>query len=335
MNNAMQKLVSHVWDGHSLSDLGLENGAALGVEQGAGSSAANPSAEGGEEYVKDEDEDDDDDEGYQADDAGLPDPPSSGAENRTRLYRSYRPAAAFAAPYSIEPPSQRAVDTRTIAMLIAACSSSPLSSPPSSILSSDGGIGGVGDGGGDASASTSTEAISNGGSDRRQTRSVARAAHAGGTPAPAGTAGRKPDHQDGTRSQRRSRSRSRSRSHSHSSTISNNNKNGKNKATGAAVAAATAARSATKGRRRGHTVRQDAATGETYDAWSFERILDSRHRQAGEGDLVEYKVGWTYHRPTWQPAVDLADNPDDIAAFHAKSPEKPGPPGWFTRGRSE
>lgn len=82
-------------------------------------------------------------------------------------------------------------------------------------------------------------------------------------------------------------------------------------------------------RGRGHMVKKDNDTGEEYDAWKFDRILDSRWDATGEG--IEYRIQWTHHRPSWQSALDLVDNLDDIVEFHDRKPSKPGPPDWFKR----
>lgn len=93
---------------------------------------------------------------------------------------------------------------------------------------------------------------------------------------------------------------------------------------------------------RGRTIKTDADTGEEYVAWFFERILDSRWAAGGKNGtasnsdgMLEYKVKWRHSKATWQPSSDMQDNPDDIAKFHEKYPEKPGPPGWFLRARGE
>lgn len=70
---------------------------------------------------------------------------------------------------------------------------------------------------------------------------------------------------------------------------------------------------------------QTGTGGEMYDAWEFVRILDSRECDSG----IEYKIQWTEPwRPTWQPAVDLKDNLDEIVLFHQSMPDRPGPPTW-------
>lgn len=84
---------------------------------------------------------------------------------------------------------------------------------------------------------------------------------------------------------------------------------------------------------RGCVAKRDGDTGESYCMWPFERILDSRRDKTG--DDFEYKVKWVHSKPTWQPAVDLQDNPEDIAEFHDKKPDKPGPPVWFLRSRGQ
>lgn len=80
---------------------------------------------------------------------------------------------------------------------------------------------------------------------------------------------------------------------------------------------------------RGCVAKKDADTGEEYHTWPFDRILDSRRDKTG--DDIEYKVKWLHSKPTWQPAVDLQDNPEDIAEFHKHNPDKLGPPNWFLR----
>lgn len=84
-------------------------------------------------------------------------------------------------------------------------------------------------------------------------------------------------------------------------------------------------------RGRGRVVKKDMDTGEEYGAWSFERVLDSRW-DATKTE-IEYRVQWTYQKPSWQSAWDLVDNPEEIAGFHRSRPQKPGPPAWFVTAR--
>lgn len=327
---AMHKLVYHVGEGRSLSDLGLENSVALGVDESIGGDAMHRSAgnrvehaEDGRDYIQYQDEFDDNVVAFM--DLHFPRPDMNNLMNDSNRQTRSRPLRSFTPESPLRRRSLRAQAKPVLAL--AASSSSPLSSVPSNIFSSGSGSGS----GGAANASTSTDG---GSSSRRQTRSVARAARAGDAPAPAapGPASRRPDerhqhHPYGTRSQQQHRGGAtkkkayNSKMSAASGTLT----------TTAAPAAASTAAATSRGRGRGRTVKTDAETGETYDAWSFERILDSR-RDATGADF-EYRVKWTYYKPTWQPAIDLADNPEEIAAFHEKNPTKLGPPAWFMRGQ--
>jgi hypothetical protein len=60
--------------------------------------------------------------------------------------------------------------------------------------------------------------------------------------------------------------------------------------------------------------------------WEVEQILDSRFRYR----RLEYLVAWkgyeeTEDRTTWEPASNLENSPELVAAFHAAYPDKPKP----------
>lgn len=346
MVGAMHKLVRHVGEGRSLSDLGLENSIALDVDESIGGGAIYSSAGNSEEHTEDGQEytDDQNDSEKKAPlliDLDSPEPDMNNTPNENNRRTRSRPLRN-STPES--PLRRRSLRTHAKPVLstaaAAAPSSSPLSSLPSSLFGSGSSSSRSSGRGGDVNASTSTSGSgsSTSTSIRRKTRtSVARTARTSHAPAPAapGPAGRRPSerhhhhhqhhhHPYGTRSQPQQQQQQKQQRNG----ATKKKKNPANTKTPAAAAATGGG-----GRGRGRTVRTDADTGETYDAWSFERILDSR-RGAAAGADVEYRVKWTYHRPTWQPAVDLADNPDEIAAFHDKNPAKVGPPAWFARGRA-
>lgn len=84
----------------------------------------------------------------------------------------------------------------------------------------------------------------------------------------------------------------------------------------------------------GHVVKTDAE-GRKYDAWGFQGILDSR-QSLESTEEIEYRVQWTDPWPaTWQPALDLRDNVEEITEFHRRMPERPGPPGWVKEADEE
>lgn len=82
-----------------------------------------------------------------------------------------------------------------------------------------------------------------------------------------------------------------------------------------------------RGKGPGYVVKTDTE-GNPYDAWKFKCILDSR-QCSNASDEIEYKIKWIGPwRVTWQPALDLQDNLEEITEFHRRMPDKPGPPGW-------
>lgn len=82
-----------------------------------------------------------------------------------------------------------------------------------------------------------------------------------------------------------------------------------------------------RGKGPGYVAKTDTK-GRQYDAWKFECILDSRKCSDTSND-IEYKIKWTAPWPvTWQPALDLQDNLEEITEFHQRMPDKPGPPAW-------
>lgn len=76
----------------------------------------------------------------------------------------------------------------------------------------------------------------------------------------------------------------------------------------------------------GQVTRRDENGGE-YTAWVYDSILDVRK----VGAQTLYLVNWSYADPSWQPAIDLQDNLEDVMAFHADHPEKSGPPFWILK----
>lgn len=73
--------------------------------------------------------------------------------------------------------------------------------------------------------------------------------------------------------------------------------------------------------------------GESYVAWKFICILDSR-QCSDTPDETKYKLKWTSPwRATWQPALDPQDNLEELTEFHQKTAGKAGKAGTARMGQ--
>lgn len=80
---------------------------------------------------------------------------------------------------------------------------------------------------------------------------------------------------------------------------------------------------------RGRILERDDETDEIVEKWEFEDLLDC-HNNGG----LHYLIKWRHHAPSWQPAKDLKGQDEVILEFHARCPDKPGPPRWVKRPKS-
>lgn len=84
-------------------------------------------------------------------------------------------------------------------------------------------------------------------------------------------------------------------------------------------------------RLRGWVLEREDGEDEPVEKWEFDDLLDSRR----VGRNLEYRIKWSHHRPTWQPASDLKGQDREIFKFHDENPGKPGPPSWAKRPKDQ